>query len=251
MQSGNANMASEMRQGQPVMHENHEARHEDFAAYLLQVRRDELLAFLEAQQEPAWECELLRVACPAADMLAGPPLEMYRWHFVLFHVLYQLVPEFAARGQYLYIHFMRTCTRKYPEPGNCRYFLAEEARFCGAPGCLTNPYCDFHRNRVEEQALDCLSDRYFYLDPANFTALSSDNAEKFIAGAWNLLQNRDEYLNCLAIMGLPEGVAPDLLKKRFRHLAKTLHPDLNPIDHQKFAQINSAYRKLLTFMGSR
>ena len=233
------------------MHENSGAPHEDFAAYLQQVQRDALLAFLEAQPEPVWECELLRVACPAADMLAGPPLEMYRWHFVLFHVLYQLVPEFANRGQHLYIHFMRTCLRKFPEAGSCRYFLAEEARFCGAAGSLTHPYCDFHRSRVEEQALDCLSERYFYLDPANFTALSSDNAEKFIAGAWNLLHNHDEYLNCLAVLGLPEGVTADLLKKRFRHLAKSLHPDLNPIDHRKFALINDAYRRLLNFMGAR
>ncbi|HNW11829.1 MAG TPA: J domain-containing protein, partial [Candidatus Rifleibacterium sp.] len=68
-------------------------------------------------------------------------------------------------------------------------------------------------------------------------------------GAWNLLHHQEEYRRCLAIMGLPEGVSLDLLRKRFRHLARTLHPDINPVDHAEFARINSAYRTLLKLLN--
>ena len=47
----------------------------------------------------------------------------------------------------------------------------------------------------------------------------------------------------------PVKVYLDLLRKRFRHLARTLHPDVNPVDHAEFARINSAYRTLLKLMN--
>lgn len=230
-----------------------QTRHEypEFAGYLARLRSPELKACLEELREPVWECELMRVACPEADLISGAPLEMYRWHFVLFHALYSLAPRFAEQGLYLHIHFMRTCLRVYPGPGCCRHFDDETADFCRAPCSADSSWCDFHRGRNDETALDSLSDRYFYLDGSNFDALSAENAEKFMNGAWNLLQNYDEYRRCLDVLGLPEGVSLELLKKRFRHLARTMHPDLNAVHHDEFARVNAAYRKLLTCLAVR
>ncbi len=221
-----------------------------FADYLQRLRRPELLQYLESLHEPVWECELLRVAFPEADLIKAPALEMYRWHFVLFHVLYGLVPDFARRGLYLHIHFMRTCVQKFPEASLCRHFDDENARFCRVQCGEDRLLCDFHFRQVDEMAIDSISERYFYLAPENFSALSGENAEKFINGAWNLLQNHEDYCRCLTVMGLPEGVTLDLLRKRFRYLAKTMHPDLNGVDYREFAAINAAYRRLLAYLGS-
>lgn len=220
----------------------------EFAEYLTRLRRLELIEFLEEQREPIWECELMRVACPEADLISGAPLEMYRWHFVLFHVLYSLVEEFARRGLYLYIHFMRTCVKPFPGNSACRHFTDESAAFCGAPCGDGARFCTFHFQRIDETAIDSLSERYFYLDWKNFTALSAETAEKFMGGAWQLLQNHEDYRHCLTVMGLPEGVSLDLLKKRFRYLAKTMHPDVSAGHHEEFARINVAYRRLLGYL---
>ncbi len=223
--------------------------HAEFFRYYSELQSEALLTYLETLHEPVWECELMRVALPAADLVNGAALEMYRWHFVLFHALYVLQSHFAGRGRYLFVHFMRTCVRDLPAIGRCRYFDDDAAAFCEAVCSGEEHICDFHARKVEDSALEHLSERYFYLDPANFSALAPENAEKFISGAWNLLHNQEEYQRCLAVMGLPEGVSLDLLRKRFRHLARTLHPDINSVDHAEFARINSAYRTLLKLMN--
>jgi len=233
-----------------TMHDNSSPEYQEFSEYLHRLRRDELAEYLAHLHEPVWECELMRVAFPEANLITGTPLQMYRWHFVLFHVLYSLAPEFANRGLYLHIHFMRTCVKKYPEPSFCRHFDEISTNFCDAKCVEESQLCDFHFQRTDETAINSLSDQYFYLDWENFTSLGAESAEKFINGAWNLLQNQENYRRCLAIMGLPEGVSIDLLKKRFRHLAKTMHPDLNAVHHNEFAKINTAYRSLLKYLGN-
>lgn len=223
---------------------------QEFSELMNQLRLTALTDFLEKQRTPVWECELMQIALPEANLLHGTTLDMYRWHFVLFNALYRLMPEFSRRGLYLHIHFMRTCVQEYPEPSLCQYFDDELTGFCRVPCAGSTQWCDFHADRIDETAVDWLSDRYFYLDTTNFMALSAENADKFIAGAWNLLQNHADYMQCLKVMGLPEGVSVDILKKRFRHLAKTLHPDINPVHHEEFARINSAYRRLLAYFGN-
>jgi hypothetical protein len=142
---------------------------------------------------------------------------------------------------------MRTCIRDYPADGQCRHFDAELTKFCAAPCTDNSQFCEFHHARNDETAIDLLSDRYFYLDPANFSALSAETAEKFISGTWKLLQNQNEYRKCLEIMGLPAGVSVDIIKKRFRYLARTMHPAGH---HAEFARINTAYRSLLNWMSA-
>lgn len=220
-----------------------------FNEYLARLNGEAMASYLETLRTPVWECELMHVALPAVDMISGPALELYRWHFVLFHCLYRQQQVFAERGRYLYIHFMRTCVRDFPAAGCCNEFDSEALEFCAARCSAHEQKCELHAPETDEMALDALSERYFYLDTSNFVALAAENAEKFIGGAWNLLQNHDEYQRCLKILGLPEGVTLDLLKKRFRYLARTLHPDLNKVHHEQFACINTAYRTLLKFMA--
>ncbi|NLF97638.1 MAG: DnaJ domain-containing protein [Candidatus Riflebacteria bacterium] len=221
-----------------------------FSSYLSKADLLALKDYLDNMREPVWECELIRVTFADADLISGSALEMYRWHFVLFHLLYLLVPEYAEQNRYLHIHFMRTCLRDYPAAGRCRHFDDEQAEFCAAPCRNDELLCDFHLARIDDTGIDRLSDRYFYLDPANFTALSAENAEKFMAGAWKLLQNYEEYRRCLAILDLPEGVSIDVLKKRFRYLARTMHPDITAGHHEEFSKINTAYRNLLNWLSA-
>ncbi len=138
---------------------------DDFLSYLNRLNRDALQNYLENLREPVWECELIRIAFPDADLSSGSALEIYRWHFVLFHVLYELVPVFAELNSYLHIHFMRTCVRKYPAAGRCRYFDDEQVEFCAALCSNDAQFCDFHQARLTSRLI------------SSFIAAASINAE--------------------------------------------------------------------------
>jgi len=217
--------------------------------YLQQIDLLRLESFLTGQPEPVYESILLGEFCPQLNQINGAAIELYRWHFALFHQLYRLKDRIVASNQYLHIHFMGIHLTAYPQAGECRHY--EDSCFCRArieeDGEML---CEFHRGKCEESALAELSDRYFYLDHENFFALTEENAEAFIAGAWNLLVNYDEVQECYKTLGLPEGTELRLIKRHFRELARLHHPDLKPESGRRFAEINSAYRRLLGYLST-
>ncbi|MFZ5949342.1 MAG: DNA-J related domain-containing protein, partial [Candidatus Rifleibacteriota bacterium] len=171
-------------------------------SYLQQIELLRLESFLASQPEPVYESILLGEFCPQLNQINGPAIELYRWHFALFHQLYRLKDRLVASNSYLHIHFMGIHLTAYPGAGECRYY--EDSRFCRAEiNEDDESLCAFHRGKCEESALNELSDRYFYLDPENFFALKEENAEAFISGAWNLLVNYDEVQACYKTLGLP------------------------------------------------
>ncbi len=222
---------------------------EEFSSYLARMQLKKLREFVDALRSPVWECELMRVAFPEANLISGTALQMYRWHFVLFHALYRLADEYSRAGKYLHIDFMGTCLYERPAEKSCQVFVAEMTKFCGAACVDGFSACEFHRQNTDQMAIDRLSDRYFYADESNFSALAASHAEKFLSGAWHLLQNHDDYLLCLHTLDLPDGVTKEQVKKRFRHLARTMHPDISEHSSEEFAIMNAAYRKLLIYLG--
>jgi hypothetical protein len=183
-------------------------------------------------------------------MVNGSALELFRHHFVLYHQLFNLKDLFYAQHKYLHIHFMNTVLVDFPDIGQCRHYFAAAGQFCKAvAGNAQRNLCDFHAQKIPECMLDNLSERYFYFDVANFFAISQENAESFVAGAWQLLVNHQDMLNCYKILGLPENSDLKLVKKHFRCLAKKFHPDLNPRYSKDFSEINDAYRKLIKYLS--
>lgn len=212
--------------------------------------KTELKEFVLAAAEPVWESELLKIAFPEIEIAGDDSLGLFQAHFALFHELYKMQAELSEQGLHLHIHFMRTVVRRFPDSGKCREFFDDVADFCRAPCVEESTKCRFHFSLEDLKAVDALSEKYFYLDAQNFNSLNAETADKFINGAWQLLQNHDDYRKCLETMGLPDGVSVDLVKKRFRHLAKTMHPDVSSGFDKEFAAVNSAYRKLLAYLGA-
>lgn len=210
------------------------------------VNENALRQHLILMTAPAWESDLMRVALPEVNMISSSALELYRWHFVLFNALYLLADEFRATDMHLFIHFMKTSLQPFPPLGLCQFFNDNSCCFCAVPGSGKPAYCEFHATQIDETGLSQISDKYFYTDTSNFNALTPDSAEKFIAGAWNLLQNQEDYKRCWEIIGLPENSDLKLVKQRFRQLAQQCHPDIYPDRAQQFVNINSAYRRIIS-----
>lgn len=204
-----------------------------------------LKRYLSAQREPCYESQLMRIAFPEFDIAQAGPLALYQHHFLLFHVLYRLQNDFYRENRYLHIHFMRTRLAPYPDAGFCRFFDDLLGAFCAAACADGGDYCEFHRERVGDSALDDLSLRYFYLDARNFDSLDERTATAFVNGTWELLAHYDDYRRSLKILDLPESADIAMIKKRFKTLAKQHHPDAGAASNDAFYDINNAYQLLL------
>lgn len=232
------------------MNNNESQRRSVFDSYIEKLDTAQLKQFLMSQQKPCWESEVLTELLPELNLVSGPAIEMYRCHFVLFHQLYRLADELYVAGHYLHVHFMGLHLVKFPENQYCRHYLDDAGEFCRElVFSQETRQCKFHHERISPNSIDCLSDRYFYLDWENFFAVNEDTAESFISGAWNLLCNYEDLKECYKILGLPENSDLKLVKLHFRSLAKKFHPDLNPDFHQEFSRINSAYRRLIGYLS--
>ena len=218
---------------------------DDFFVRVHAIDQIALKNYLRAQHEPCYESQLLRVAFPELDISQADTLTLYQSHFLLFHVLYGLQNEFYQENQYLHIHFMRTRLAPYPEAGHCRFFEALIGRFCESACASGAEYCDFHRARIGDMALDDLSLRYFYLDFRNFYKLDERTALAFVNGTWEILAHYEDYRRSFKVLDLPESADIAMIKKRFRELAKQYHPDAGATSNERFHEINNAYQLLL------
>jgi hypothetical protein len=166
--------------------------------------------------------------------------------------LFKLQQDLLKQETYLHIHFMNLFIIDFPKGNKCRHYYSDSASFCEqATTSKQTQLCPFHLQKADENSLDKLSESYFYLDPQNFHAVSPQNAEAFIAGAWNLLMNYQDLVECYKILELPQTSDIKLIKRHFKNLAKKYHPDLNPDFNNDFARINSAYRRLIGYLQTK
>lgn len=214
-----------------------------FNAILNEIDRDAVVLQLESSAEPMYESALMKTAFSGERLTVSEPLKMFQYHFVLFHYLFELQKYYVNQGKYLHIHFMRIQLVDYPIEGCCRFYEKDFGRFCGVN--TDDYYCDRHRKVIGHAELDVLSERYFYLDTANFESLNEETAEAFISGAWEVLARFESYRESFNILGLRETATVDQIRKRFYQLAKETHPDINGNDPQSFITINNAYQFLI------
>ncbi|MBF0103460.1 MAG: J domain-containing protein, partial [Desulfobacterales bacterium] len=79
-----------------------------------------------------------------------------------------------------------------------------------------------------------------------------ETAEAFINGTWDILKNYPEIQNSFEILGVTDQWNLELIKKRFRVLAKTYHPDVVDVKDTKsaesFIKIQKAYDIVVKYM---
>ena len=218
---------------------------DNFFIRLEKIDRNKLKDYLQSLKSPCYESELFKLAFPKVPISGTDPLEVYQNHFLLFHMLYQFQTELYQENKYLHIHFMRTFLADYPAAGMCRFYDEFAGRFCGEGSREDDNYCTYHLEIVGESEVEELSARYFYLDKENFYRLNRETAEAFIRGTWETLKYYNDYKESFRILDLPESADIDMIKKKFRALAKVYHPDLGAESHEKFNEINRAYRLLV------
>ena len=222
----------------------------EFEEKINKIDKESLKTFLLTLKKPCYESELLKVAIKDISIMECDSLTLYQSHFVLYNVLYKLRDEFHKDNKYLHIHFMRTFVIDYPEHGKCIFYNEELSNFC-KNGCTdTNIYCDFHLEKVGDNNIDMLSEKYFYLDESNYYKLNKETAEAFVNGTWEILAKFDDFKNSFKVLDIPESSDLDTIKKQFKYLAKKYHPDTGEKSN-KFYEINNAYRFLMKYYSMK
>ncbi|MDH3973242.1 MAG: DnaJ domain-containing protein [Deltaproteobacteria bacterium] len=139
-------------------------------------------------------------------------LALFRSHFLLFNALYELQLKLPEKtGKVLEISPLHIQLRS-PSSENSGKLPADNSH---------------------------ASLRDYYLDMANLEQTTSDDVEDMLNQFWKIYFARDKRIEALKVLGLEEGARFDEIRKRYRELAKKIHPDRGG-DKEKLQEINEA-----------
>jgi len=212
---------------------------------LAEIDIDTLKSIIEA--EVVYESKLMKKLFKDIDIVRMPAVELYRFHFALFHTLYKLQNEYVEKGKYLHAHFMRIGVFDYPEKGKCAYFHDDTMTFCGHDVANGAQHCPLHSEQLGDASVESLSLKYFYLDKENYDRLDSVTAESLLSGAWEILSSDNSLDDSYRKLGLHGHENSQTVKIRFRELCKKHHPDQGG-NVDLFMDINRAYRFVIKWL---
>jgi len=211
------------------------------------LKKDELKKFLLENRETFFESTLFRVGFPNLKVFEISNENLYKYHFVLFHFLYEFQEELSKQNLYLHIHFMRIRVYDVPSKDECRFFDETKMTFCKKKTSFGD-FCEIHKNFGLENSIEDISGKYFYRDKSNFEMFILLDDSR-IETARNMIFNHSRYLKSLEILGATSDDSIEEIKLKFRKLILVHHPDKNEDLIQKFIEINNAYRFILKILN--
>ncbi|MEO5378795.1 MAG: DnaJ domain-containing protein [Magnetococcus sp. DMHC-6] len=180
---------------------------------------DLLESILTAHPEGVREyalCQLLKKnrISPFFEADLGDSLQLFRIHFLLFHLLYLLRDRLRQQGdQDLLIHCLNISLSPW------------------LPSSDSLP-----------EPVDPL--RAYYLDTSQLETVDRDQVEEMLAGFWRQLHRHSQRSEALMVLGLEESVTVSVIKSRYRELVKQHHPDQGG-EVEMFHKIQAAAEVLL------
>lgn len=151
------------------------------------------------------------------DRPAHDTLNLFRRHFLLFHSLYRLRDAFLEQEQlWLEIHCLEIVLRPI-KPSEDEGRMVQKA------------------DRLRE----------YYLDMKNFQETDRDDVERMIHGFWKRYEHENHRDAAFEVLGLEVGAPSTVIKKRYRELARTHHPDFGG-EAEAFRRIAHAADVLLS-----
>lgn len=146
-----------------------------------------------------------------------PLLDLFRRHFILFHVLYRLRQEWRELG----------CGDIEIGPLAIRL---QDYQACPAGLAL--------QDKLEA----------YYLDLGNLQRTDEAEVATLLGQFSSRYHARDERHAALAELALPETVSWEAIRARYKQLAHSSHPDRGG-DTERFQRLNSAMQTLSRFYG--
>lgn len=189
---------------------------------------DPILRILEAHPGGITEYELMKKLSESNLPFPGEKtrpsdLELFRSHFLLFHVLYRLRDHLLSERRYL-----------------LSIFCLEIKLY---------PYEETGDQRVEATApAEAEPMRDYYLDLENMEKVGEEDVKRMLKDFFRRLEAHYRREEDLAVLGLPPGTELKTVKKRYRSLAFEHHPDRGG-DEKEFRRIGEAMERLEQLEG--
>lgn len=217
---------------------------------------DKLFHYLCSRPKPVTETDLLREFYPESRkaLTKGMSMELFRYHFLLYHSLYKLAEELekSASDYFLFVKTINVYFLKKPDRGYCRYFNEKGPAFCGNKTEVNGEYCTFHRDlsdsRKQAGTVGDAGMREYYLDFRNMHTMDEQKLKMWEKGIFTYAASHEEVERSLDILGLSPDFSLQRLKNRYRYLCKQHHPDTesgNDTTRRDFGTIQHAYQLLL------
>ncbi|MBF0124296.1 MAG: DnaJ domain-containing protein [Magnetococcales bacterium] len=178
------------------------------------LREYQLYRLLRAEQIAPWYTESQEY--PLQD-----PLTLFRLHFLLFHLLYQLRDRLLAAGQGdLSIHCLAIVL--YPT---------------ASPPMVIGDIGD-HTPATHDPL------RAYYLDLNQLHQTDAAAVRAMLDGFWRRYLGQEQQQQALQTLGLTAPAGREQIKQRYHHLARRHHPDCGG-DAEQFRRIHEAAEQLL------
>ncbi len=207
---------------------------------IISVNSDEVFAYLAGKDEPVMEIVLIRHF--AGDYPRQGEEALFRVHFSIYHTLYRLKTIAGEMGYYLHIDPMRVRVIRIPHEG-CSHYFPEEGDFCRATVNGTS-YCSVHSFHHQDESVPHFDPlREFYLNPDNISFGNSHILKRIMKGIIVYGFKKGEIEEALAYFNI---VRPNRkrIQKKYRELARQLHPDSGHGNINEMKRLNHAYNIL-------
>lgn len=177
----------------------------------------------------------------ALDRVPLSRRELFRYHFSLYHALYLLKNEMTS--YYLHTDCMRIRLAAIPVT-TCHFYDETTGSFCDN-SIDDFSYCSIHREHGinnRKPVHDVLTS--FYRNSSNITFSQFDMLWTIMDRVMAYGFHYQEYNEAMKFLGI-RSLSKKELTRRYRHLARLWHPDLQRGDHEKMKKLNSMYALLL------
>lgn len=168
---------------------------------MINYQKSTLLALIKSYPKGIKEYDLLKLLhahqCKEDQVAMFDNLALFQQHFLLFHALYKLCDQqHATQAGHIIIEAL-----------NIQWLPYKAAAQQQASPANTDPL------------------RAYYLDIKNLEETSREDVDNLLASFWQKISNDSEKLSALALFGLAEPCDLATIKKRYRQLLATHHPD--------------------------
>lgn len=152
-------------------------------------------------------------------------LTMFQCHFMLFHCLYTLQKQWVSEGAG-YLQVLATDIRLFP---------------------LVEGESNAVLNSTESQKLQA-----YYLDLNNLRNTDEADVQVLLKDFWSKMEKhfgheQDNLNDAFSVLKLPPSASKTEVKKRYRELMHSHHPDKGGTHHQAI-EIEQAYRRLMEYL---
>ena len=210
---------------------------------ILEINRQELFNYLLSATAPVIEAELIKKFSDL-EKIPTSMVELYKFHFSMYHALHNLKQTAGKKGYYLHLDPMRIRLVHLPENEKCCHYEPETGQFCGGKTEFNN-FCIYHyklyKDNLDRLRYDPLHE--FYINEENISFGTEKILGKLMDGVICYSIKKGAVEKAKKFFNL-EYPSKKTIIRRYHELAKSYHPDKQDGNDTLMKELNNNYQVL-------